>query len=234
VIAHNPKKLPVVFGVGGNNTQQLLAQLKNANLDGVDAILSVSPYYNKPTQEGLFRHYSALADASPLPIIMYNVPGRTSSNMTAETTLRLAAHPNILAVKEASGNMEQITTIARDKPDDFLLISGDDMLTLPMIALGTDGVISVMANALPQQFSNMVSFALEGNFTAAKNELFELTRLNPLLYKESNPVGVKQVMKEMGICEAMVRQPLLKASDELTHAIQLLLKEYSWLPSVKA
>jgi len=229
VLAHNPKKLPVVYGIGGNNTQQILDDIKAIDLTGVAAVLSVSPYYNKPTQEGLYRHYNAIADASPKPIVMYNVPGRTASNMEAATTLRLAKHPNIVAVKEAVHDMAQIMAIAKDKPDDFWLISGDDMLTLSMVALGGQGVISVMANALPGPFSTMVQLALNQELPKARGILHQLMQINPLMYKESNPVGVKQAMKELGLCEPHVRMPLLKASDELAHAIQLVLNENNWV-----
>lgn len=217
---HNPAQLPIVYGIGGNDTQALLQQFKNTNLEGVDAILSVSPAYNKPSQRGIVAHYQALADASPLPLILYNVPGRTSSNVSAETTLQLAEHPNIIATKEASGNLEQCAKIAQYKPDDFLLISGDDMLTIPMIALGGQGVISVMANAFPVIFQDMVKNALEGNFEAARKALFKLTALNPLMYEESNPVGVKQALALQEVCSNEVRLPLLNASPELQEKIK--------------
>ncbi len=221
VKANNPAKLPIIYGVGGNDTQALLNQLKTTDLTGVDAILSVSPAYNKPSQRGILAHYQVLADASPLPLILYNVPGRTSSNISAETTLQLAEHPNIIATKEASGNLEQCMKIAQYKPDDFLLISGDDMLTLPLIALGGQGVISVMANAFPVIFQDMVSYALQGNLAAARKALFQLTALNPLMYEESNPVGVKHALALQSVCSHEVRLPLLNASPELQQKIKI-------------
>ncbi len=220
---NNPAQLPIVYGIGGNDTQALLEQLKTTNLEYVDAILSVSPAYNKPSQAGILAHYRVLADASPLPIILYNVPGRTSSNVSAETTLQLAEHPNIIAIKEASGNLEQCTKISQYKPDDFLLISGDDMLTIPLIALGGQGVISVMANAFPVVFQEIVKNALENNFEEARKALFQLTALNPLMYVESNPVGVKQALAFQGVCSNEVRLPLLSASIELQEKIKTYL-----------
>jgi len=160
---NNIKKLPLVYGIGGNHTQQVLDSIRNTDLSGVDALLSVSPYYNKPSQEGIFLHFKAIADTSPVPVILYNVPGRTASNITAETTLKLAAHPKIIGVKEASGNLEQCMRIARDKPKDFLLISGDDLLAVPLYALGAKGVISVLANAYPVIFRRMKEFSFAGD-----------------------------------------------------------------------
>ncbi len=219
-VSHNPEKLPIVYGMGSNNTKALVESVKATNLSGVEAILSSSPYYNKPSQEGIYQHYIALADASPVPVILYNVPGRTASNITADTTLRLAAHPNIIGIKEASGNMEQCMKLAAEKPEDFLLISGDDLLTTSLVALGAVGVISVMANAFPQTFSRMNKAALSGDFTNARKSLFSLLAINPLMYDESNPVGVKEVLKQEGICENFVRQPLLPATYELSVKIK--------------
>lgn len=222
---NNSRKLPIVFGAGGNNTHQIIDTIKDTDLNGVDAILSVSPYYNKPGQASIIRHYEMLADASPLPIILYNVPGRTSSNLRAETTLRLAEHENILGIKEASGDMTQITEIALNKDEDFLLISGDDMLTVPMISLGAIGVISVIANAFPMQFGNMIRMSLNGKFDHIRREFKYLNDINPLLYHESNPVGIKQVLKEMGIIEPWCRPPLWEASKELARAIATAIKK---------
>jgi 4-hydroxy-tetrahydrodipicolinate synthase len=215
VLKNNPKKLPVVFGIGGNNTQQVIDTIRSTDLTGVTAILSVSPYYNKPSQEGLYQHFVKIADASPRPIILYNVPGRTASNMTAETTLRLAEHSNIIGVKEASGNLEQCMKIAKNKPKDFLLISGDDLLTVPLYAIGGKGVISVLANALPLPYKKMKEYAFAGNFGKASQAQFELLEINGPMYEESNPVGVKQLLQEMGICTNTVRMPLLPASKQL-------------------
>lgn len=216
---NNSNNLPIVYGAGGNNTKQVIDVLKEADLKGVDAILSVSPYYNKPSQEGIYQHFVAIADASPVPVILYNVPGRTASNVTAETTLRLAEHPNIAGIKEASGNLEQCMRIARDKPRDFLLISGDDMMTVALYALGAAGVISVLANAYPILFRRMKEYVLSGDYAGASGEIFKLLDLNPLMYEEGNPVGLKAVLKEMGLCSGVARLPLTQASDSLSSRI---------------
>lgn len=216
---NNTKKLPLVYGIGGNNTRQVLDSITSTNFEGVDALLSVSPYYNKPSQEGIFRHFRAIADACPVPVILYNVPGRTASNITAETTLRLAGHPNIKGIKEASGNLEQCMRIVRDKPKDFLLVSGDDMMTVPLYALGAQGVISVLANAYPLIFRKIKEFALEGNYRKASQEAFKLLEINPLMYEESNPVGLKALLEDMKICSGNVRLPLAEASDALRRKI---------------
>lgn len=215
--------LPLVYGLGGNNTGQLLECLRKTDFTGVTAILSVSPAYNKPSQQGIFQHFTALADASPVPVILYNVPGRTASNMTAETTLRLARHNNIIGIKEASGNLEQAMYIAKHKPEGFMLISGDDLLTLPMLTFGAEGVISVLANAFPEKFSNLVRLGRNQDFPAAARLLFEMLELNPLMYEESNPVGIKAVLELFGICHAAVRLPLVEASASLKDKIQKLL-----------
>ncbi len=217
---NNKEKLPIVYGLGGNNTHEVLQQLAETNLDGVYAILSVSPYYNKPSQEGIIKHFEAIANASPVPIILYNVPGRTASNLTAQTTLRLAQHDNILGIKEASGNFEQCLIIAKEKPKNFLLISGDDMLALPLAAIGGAGVISVLANAYPLQFKRMDTLALSGDFLRASKDLFKLVDLNPLMYEEGNPVGLKFLLSEMNICSPEVRLPLVRASDTLQQKIK--------------
>ncbi|MEQ1586777.1 MAG: 4-hydroxy-tetrahydrodipicolinate synthase [Cyclobacteriaceae bacterium] len=212
VIENNPKKLPIVYGIGGNNTNSVLEEIKLTNLDGVDALLSVSPYYNKPSQEGIYQHFNAVAEASPLPVILYNVPGRTASNLTAETTLRLANLKNIIGVKEASGNLEQCMKIARDKSKDFLLISGDDMLTLPIYAIGGVGVISVLANALPKVFLKIKEHTVGKNLAKAQAEQFRILDINGPMYEEGNPVGVKYLLSLMGICQPFVRLPLVEAS----------------------
>jgi 4-hydroxy-tetrahydrodipicolinate synthase len=219
VIENNDAKLPIVYGIGGNNTQEVLNSLKSASLKGVDAILSVSPYYNKPSQEGIYQHFKAVADASPAPIILYNVPGRTSSNITAETTLRLAQHKNIIGVKEASGNIEQCMKIAKLMPKDFLLVSGDDMLSVPLYSIGAKGVISVLANAYPVIFRKVKEFAFAGNYPKASQELFRLLEINGPMYEEGNPVGVKTLLAEMGVCGKAVRLPLVSASDALSRKI---------------
>lgn len=214
---------PIVYGLGGNNTGQLLECIRETDFTGITAILSVSPAYNKPSQEGIYQHFIALADASPVPLILYNVPGRTASNMVAETTLRLARHANIRGIKEASGNLEQAMQIAKYKPEHFMLISGDDMLTLPMITFGAEGVISVLANAFPEKFSSLVRLGLAHDFPQASKLLFELLDLNPLMYEESNPVGIKAVLELLGICGATVRLPLVEASPALKDKLQQML-----------
>lgn len=224
VKANNSKNLPIVYGIGGSNTQDVLDTLKQSNLDGVDAILSVSPYYNKPSQEGIYQHFKAIAGKSPVPVILYNVPGRTSSNMSASTTLRLAAHKNIIGIKEASGNMEQCMKIAADKPEDFMLISGDDMLTVPLYSIGGVGVISVLANAYPVHFRKMKEYAFTGKYTKASQELFKLLDINGPMYEEGNPVGIKFVLSELGVCGHDVRLPLVPPSDALKKKIQQLMK----------
>lgn len=216
---NNASKLPLVYGIGGNHTLQVLEAIRNTDLTGVDALLSVSPYYNKPSQEGIFQHFKVIADTSPVPVILYNVPGRTCSNLTADTTLRLAEHANIAGIKEASGNLEQCMRIARDKPADFMLISGDDLMSVALYALGATGVISVLANAYPLVFKKMKEFSFAGNYDSARQEAFRLLGLNPLMYEESNPVGLKAVLEEMGICSAEVRLPLVRASDALRNRL---------------
>jgi len=225
VIKHNPKKLPIVYGIGGNNTQAVIDAIKRTPLKGVDAILSVSPYYNKPSQEGIYQHFEAVSAASPLPIILYNVPGRTASNITAATTLRLAKLPKIIGVKEASGNLEQCMNIASKKPKDFLLISGDDLLTQSFYAIGGAGVISVLANALPEIFKQIKNYSSSGDFKKSALEQFKLLDINGPMYEEGNPVGVKIVLKEMGICETFTRLPLASASLPLQKKIKLLLSQ---------
>lgn len=218
VIAHiiktTKKRIPLVLGVGGNNTAELVEQLKKDDLSGFDAILSVSPYYNKPSQEGIYQHYKAIAKASPLPIILYNVPGRTASNMTAETTLRLANEfKNIIAIKEASGNIEQCMKIIKYRPDNFLIISGDDNLTLPLIASGADGVISVVANAYPKDFSDMVRFALVHDLKNAQKLHYKLMEITEQLFADGNPGGVKVVLAKKKITQPTVRLPLVEPND---------------------
>jgi 4-hydroxy-tetrahydrodipicolinate synthase len=210
VIQINQQRLPIVYGIGGNNTKQVVDTIQQTDLQGVDAILSVTPYYNKPSQEGLYRHYAAIAGASPLPIILYNVPGRTGVNMTAETTLRLANDfPNIMATKEASGNFSQIDDIIKNKPADFMVISGDDGITFPLITLGAVGVISVIGNAFPKEFSRMVRLALQGDYEKARIIHHRFTELIELLFVEGNPAGVKSMLAVMGMIENVLRLPLV-------------------------
>lgn len=218
VIAHivktTKKRVPLVLGVGGNNTAELVEQLKKDDLSDFDAILSVSPYYNKPSQEGIYQHYKAIAKASPLPIILYNVPGRTASNITWETTIRLAKEfKNIIAIKEASGNIEQCMKIIKYRPDNFLIISGDDNLTLPLIASGADGVISVVANAYPKDFSDMVRFALVHDLKNAQKLHYKLMEITEQLFADGNPGGVKVVLAQKKITQPTVRLPLVEPND---------------------
>ena len=209
------KRIPLVAGIGGNNTAEIVSAVSQFNIEGYKAILSVVPYYNKPTQEGIFQHYKAVAEAATLPIILYNVPGRTGVTMTAATTLRLAKTvKNIIAVKEASGNFDIFNEIAANKPAGFDLISGDDPVTLPMIALGAIGVISVIGNAVPLAFSEMVRTCLKGDFKAAQPAHFSLLEFTRLCFIEGNPAGVKAGMKQLGICDDHVRLSLVKVSDE--------------------
>lgn len=211
-VVHN--RVPVVLGIGGNNTAAVLEQFQAFDLDGVDAILSVSPYYNKPTQEGIYQHYKAIAQASLRPIILYNVPGRTMSNIAAETTLRLARDfKHIIGIKEASGNLDQVGLILKHRPKDFLVISGDDALTLPILAMGGDGVISVVGNALPEEFARLVHAALKGDMDTARREHLNLIELITLLFVEGNPGGVKEVLKTLGLCENHLRLPLVPVSE---------------------
>jgi len=203
------KRVPVVVGIGGNNTREVVNSLSEFDLTGVDAILSVTPYYSKPSQRGLIQHYKAICNEAPVPVILYNVPGRTGVNMSAETTLTLATDiQNIIGIKEASGNLEQIMTIIRDRPEDFLVISGDDLITLPLIAAGADGVISVVANGYPREFSEMVRMALKGNFEKARELHYRLTEITNLLFAEGSPGGIKSLLQHLGICEDFMRLPL--------------------------
>ncbi len=219
VLENNRKNLPVVYGIGGNNTSEVLRMIKETDFTGVTALLSVSPYYNKPSQEGIYQHFKVVADKSPVPVILYNVPGRTSSNLTAETTIRLARHRNIIGIKEASGSIEQCMRILRDAPDDFLMISGDDMLTVPLYSLGARGVISVLANAYPGVFRKMKDYSFAGNYKRAAVEQSRLLDINGPMYEEGNPVGVKYVLERMGVCDGFVRQPLLPATQQLKKKI---------------
>jgi 4-hydroxy-tetrahydrodipicolinate synthase len=210
VIRVNAGRLPIVLGIGGNNTQAVIDQIQTDDLSGVDAILSVTPYYNKPSQEGLYQHFKAIATASALPIILYNVPGRTGVNMTAETTLRLANDfKNIVAIKEASGIFTQIDDIIKNKPENFVVISGDDGITFPLITLGAVGVISVIGNAFPYEFSRMVRLALNGQYDAAREIHYRFNELFKLLFVDGNPAGVKSILSVMGMIENKLRLPLV-------------------------
>ena len=210
VIEKAGEKVPVLMGCGGNNTAEVVRELKEADFAGIDGILSVCPYYNKPSQEGLYQHFKAIATASPLPVVLYNVPGRTGVNLKAETTVRLAKDcPNIVAIKEASGSLEQVDEIIKNKPDSFDVISGDDALTFPMIACGAAGVISVIGNALPKEFSRMIRLEMKGEIDAARKIHHRFTDLFNLLFVDGNPAGVKAMLHEMGMIENVLRLPLV-------------------------
>ncbi|RIW17431.1 4-hydroxy-tetrahydrodipicolinate synthase [Algoriphagus lacus] len=216
-LEYNAGRVPVVLGIGGNNTHAVVNEIKNTDFYGVAAILSVSPYYNKPSQAGIVAHYTAIADASPVPVILYNIPGRTMSNMTAATTLHLSHHPNIVGMKEASGNLEQCMQIAAAMPKDFLLLSGDDLMTKALMSIGGHGVISVLANAFPDTFKKLT----HGTNEEAIQATFSLLTLNSLMYIEGNPVGIKNLLFHMGIISGdQVRLPMLSASIELSNQIK--------------
>jgi 4-hydroxy-tetrahydrodipicolinate synthase len=215
----NAKRLPIVFGIGGNNTAEVVNRLKTVDLTGVDGILSVSPYYNKPSQEGIYQHYKAISENTPLPVIMYNVPGRTGSLISAATTLRIAQLPNIVATKEASGSLDVCMDILRDKPEDFMVISGDDNYTLPYIAAGMHGVISVVGNAYPKEFSQMVNYALQGDLKNARHLHYKLLPIMKSIFMDGNPGGVKYVLEKMGVCGNNFRLPVVSVNEETKKAI---------------
>ncbi|MDR2286524.1 MAG: 4-hydroxy-tetrahydrodipicolinate synthase [Prevotellaceae bacterium] len=214
VAGKNTAKLPLIVGVGGNNTADVVKNVAGL-YEEADAVLSVTPYYNKPSQKGMQEHFTAIADASSKPVVLYNVPGRTGVNITADTCLKLAEHKNIIAVKEASGNFNQLGYILRNKPDDFSVLSGDDGLTLMQIAMGIDGVISVAGNAFPEEFGKLVHLALKGNFTDARSIHLQMIDIIDLLFVEGNPVGVKTALAIKGLIENELRLPLVKGSDVL-------------------
>lgn len=215
------KRVPVVIGIGGNNTNEVINIIREMELEGVDGILSVAPYYNKPGQRGIFQHFKAIANNSPLPVIIYNVPGRTSCNITSDTCLDLAHEcENIVAVKEASGDMAQIMKIMRGKPENFLVISGDDMMTLPVIAAGGSGVISVLANAYPFECSEMVNNALKSNFKAAREIQFRFIESTELLFADGNPSGIKAFLSLMNLCQNNLRLPLVPVNRTIYTRIQ--------------
>ncbi|MEO6282244.1 MAG: 4-hydroxy-tetrahydrodipicolinate synthase [Dyadobacter sp.] len=214
-IKNNYKSLPIVYGIGSNDTQSVLDCIKETDFNGIDAILSVCPYYNKPTQEGIIAHFTAIADASPVPVILYNVPGRTVTNMKPDTIVALATHSNIIGIKDAGGSLEQSMELAARVPGDFLLLSGDDNLVTTMVSVGWHGVISVIANAFPKEFGELTWHALEGRFKEAAKLQLAFLEFDTLLYIESNPVGIKKCLEIKGICSSAVRLPLLKASDAL-------------------
>ena len=220
-------RVPVVLGVGGNNTEDVIHTLKSTDFKGIDAILSVSPAYNKPSQAGIVAHFKVVAKASPVPVILYNVPGRTGSNMLASTTIKLARDcKNVIAIKEASGNVEQIMSIIQQAPDQFLVISGDDGITLPLVAAGAVGVISVVANVYPLAYSSMVRAALKNDFVKSRKFHYGFYGLIPLLFEEGNPTGAIVVLKRLGVCGGDVRLPLVKVSIDLEKRIHTFMKSY--------
>lgn len=227
VLEISDHKIPIVLGMGGNNTQHLVNDIKETDFTNIDGILSVTPYYNKPSQKGLYNHYQAVSSASPVPIILYNVPSRTSVNMTASTVLELAHDfENIVAVKEASGDFNQVMEIIKNKPVDFQVISGDDALTLPLISIGVEGVISVVANAYPKQFSEMVSLALKGDFQKANQVHYRLIEIIENLFVEGNPAGIKALMQILELSSSHLRLPLTRVSKSTYFKLSKLVEEY--------
>lgn len=227
IIKHTNGRVPIVAGMGGNDTKALVDQLRTFNLEDTVAILSVVPYYNKPSQEGIYQHFMAVTEASPVPVIIYNVPGRTGLNMTAETTLRLAhATDKIIAVKEASGSIEQMQKIIDGRPDNFLVLSGDDGLTVELVKRGGEGVISVAANTFPEKFCRCIHNAMEGKIAEAEREIEQMDEAINLLFKEGNPVGAKAMAEVMGLADAEVRLPLVKATDSLNEEIKKVVERY--------
>ncbi len=228
ITSENNGRLPIVIGIGGNCTVEVVEHIRCFDFTGIDAVLSVVPYYNKPSQEGVYQHYKAIAEVSPRPVIMYNIPGRTGVNMTAETTLRLAYdYRNIVAVKEASGNLSQMAYILRDRPKSFRVISGDDNLTLPLMAMGGDGVISVVANACPEKFCHMVHLLQQGNVAAATCLHLELLEMVDALFSEGNPVGVKAALAYYGVIRNNLRLPLVRSSAVLDEKLKKLIELYN-------
>ena len=220
-------RVPLIVGMGGNNTHSIVGKIKKTDFDGIDAILSVAPYYNKPNQKGIYNHFKNIAATSPVPVILYNVPSRTASNISAETTLQLARNfENVVAVKEASGNMQQVMEILRQKPDDFLVLSGDDALTFPMISLGASGVISVVANVLPTEYSQMVKLLLQGKHKKALELHYSLLPVITQLFADGNPAGIKAALEIKGIIKNNLRLPMVKANKAVYFALQKLLQEF--------
>jgi 4-hydroxy-tetrahydrodipicolinate synthase len=215
ILKANKDRLPIMLGMGGNNTQAVIEAIKAQDFTGIQGILSVVPYYNKPNQRGMKAHFEAIADASPVPVIVYNVPGRVGVNLQAATCVELAKHPNIIAVKEASGNLQQIMEILRDKPADFDVLSGDDGITQPLMALGAQGVISVAANAYTNPFSRMMKAMRDGQTDEALRLHYAMMRMNQLIFADGNPAGIKCLMSHMGLCQNVLRLPLVKANEKV-------------------
>lgn len=221
---YNAGRLPLVLGIGGNSTQEVVEQMQTTDLSGFSGILSVSPYYNKPNQEGIFQHYKLISQKTPLPVIIYNVPSRTGSNMTWETQCRIAELPNMAATKEASGNMEQVMQIIKRKPDHFLVISGDDGITFPMMAAGASGVISVINHAFPKQFSGMVKACLDGRWEDARTLHYEVFEAALAIFADGSPGGIKVMLNQMGICENVVRMPLWPVNETVEAKLRSMVK----------
>ena len=219
ILNANGRRLPIMLGMGGNNTQAVIEAVKNQDFTGIDGVLSVVPYYNKPNQRGMKAHFEAIADASPVPVVVYNVPGRVGVNLQASTCVDLAKHPNIIAVKEASGNLQQIMEILRDKPADFDVLSGDDGITQPLMALGAQGVISVAANAYTKQFSHMMKAQKEDRIEEALRLHFAMLRMNQLIFADGNPAGIKCLMSHIGLCENVLRLPLVPVNEKVKNDI---------------
>lgn len=219
ILNANGRRLPIMLGMGGNNTQAVIEAVKNQDFTGIDGVLSVVPYYNKPNQRGMKAHFEAIADASPVPVVVYNVPGRVGVNLQASTCMDLAKHPNIIAVKEASGNLQQIMEILREKPADFDVLSGDDGITQPLMALGAQGVISVAANAYTKQFSHMMKAQKEGRIEEALRLHFAMLRMNQLIFADGNPAGIKCLMSHIGLCENVLRLPLVPVNEKVKNDI---------------
>jgi 4-hydroxy-tetrahydrodipicolinate synthase len=228
VVATNKNRLPLVIGIGGNNTHDVIEELKNTDLSHFSAILSVSPYYNKPTQEGIYQHFKAIAEVSPLPIILYNVPGRTGSNMLPETVIRLAKDfKNIIGIKEAAGDIVQAMRLIKNKPEDFLIISGDDMVALPIVLAGGSGVISVIGEGFPKEFSQMIRLGLQRKVNEAYALQYKLMNSFDMIFEEGNPAGIKQIFNSLGLSENIVRLPLVSVSKDLAGRIDSFTKNLS-------
>jgi 4-hydroxy-tetrahydrodipicolinate synthase len=225
VIDTNKGRLPLVLGVGGNNTMQIVEELKTGDFSAFEAILSVSPYYNKPTQEGIYQHFKAIAEASPIPVILYNVPGRTSSNMLPSTVIRLANDfDNVVAIKEAAGDVVQAIQLIKNAPKDFLVISGDDMIALPIVLAGGAGVISVIAQGFPKEFSEMIRLGLNKKVTEAFKTQYILSDCIDMIFEQGNPAGIKQVFQALGIAENTVRLPLVSVDESLANRLNEFVK----------
>ena len=221
------KRLPIMLGVGSNNTQEVLNTFKSHVFDGIDGILSVVPYYNKPGQKGIYQHFKTIGSASPVPVVLYNVPSRTSSNMSAATTLKLAHDfKNIVGIKEASGNWSQMMEIIKNKPTNFSVLSGDDLLTLPMLSAGANGVISVVANAFPKTFSTMVQKGLDGDFVIARTIHYQLSEAIELLFEDGNPAGIKAALEIMQLCKNNLRLPLTKVNKRVYNQLKVFIEDF--------